>query len=106
MSAVVAEKSVSEIPEGTRERMPARMMRLTPFPMPNSVMSSPSHMRKTDPAAMIMTFAMSTGALIVPMTFCPWSRKRKATPCRIAMGMVRSRLHWMNFARPDSPSSK
>ncbi len=33
--------------------MPAKMMKLMPLPMPFSVMSSPSHMRSTEPAVRV-----------------------------------------------------
>ena len=40
---------------GMRATMPAMMMRLMPLPMPYSSICSPSHIRKTVPAVMVMT---------------------------------------------------
>ena len=35
--------------DGARLTMPAKMMKLMPLPMPFSVMSSPSHIRRIEP---------------------------------------------------------
>ena len=45
-------KNVATAP-GARDTMPAKMMKLTPLPMPFSVMSSPSHIRTTEPAVSV-----------------------------------------------------
>ena len=41
------------IPPGIRDTMPAKMMKLIPLPIPFSVMSSPSHIRRTEPAVRV-----------------------------------------------------
>ena len=38
--------------------MPAKMMKLMPFPMPRSLISSPSHMRMSVPAVSVARIAM------------------------------------------------
>ncbi len=38
---------------GARLTMPAKMMKLMPLPMPFSVISSPSHIRVTEPAVRV-----------------------------------------------------
>ena len=42
------------IPPGIRETIPAKMMKLIPLPIPFSVISSPSHIRRTEPAVRVM----------------------------------------------------
>ena len=38
---------------GARPTMPAKMMKLIPLPIPFSVMSSPSHIRRIEPAVSV-----------------------------------------------------
>ncbi len=59
MSAADAAKIACEMLAGKLARMPARMMSEMPLPMPNSVTSSPSHMRSNEPAATSAIFATS-----------------------------------------------
>ena len=44
---------------GTRERIPANRMMEMPLPMPNSVICSPSHMTKAEPAVKQSTMTMA-----------------------------------------------
>ena len=78
---------------GIRPTMPAKMMKLMPFPMPFSVISSPSHMRRTDPAVRVMIWVrvskreMSKGVVrIVP---CEANSARNPYDWSIAMGTAR-----------------
>ena len=41
--------------------MPAKMMKLMPLPMPFSVMSSPSHIRSTAPAVIVIIWTHDGG---------------------------------------------
>ncbi len=45
-------------------RMPAMMIRLMPLPMPNSSICSPSHIKKTVPAVMVITVTSCQPKLI------------------------------------------
>nr|GFD48694.1 hypothetical protein [Tanacetum cinerariifolium] len=74
-----------------------------PLPMPLSVIFSPSHMQNSVPAVMMSIVEMVknvpgfmiASALIVA---------RKPTDCAITIGMVSTRVYWLIFFRPDSPS--
>ncbi len=103
--AAVAVKASWLMPAGMRETMPAKMRSETPLPMPNSVMSSPIHMRSIEPAATRNTFTANSNGDKAPMM--PWLSKseRNATPWSMASGMVMVRDRAMNFVRPASPSS-
>ncbi len=73
--------------------------------MPNSVISSPIHIKRSEPAETRKTLiAKPNGVSAVTM---PWlsSRERNATDCKIANGMVSMRLQATNLVRPASPSS-
>jgi len=76
---------------GTLATMPAKMRTLAPFPMPYSLMSSPSHIKNKAPAATIEMLTMypkgSSGIIT------PWRIKRvkRPNPCKMARGRVRSR---------------
>jgi hypothetical protein len=77
---------------GTRLTMPAKMMKLMPLPMPFSVMSSPSHIRRIEPAVSetiwvsVSHDARSNG---VESTFCEASRARNPYAWRAARGTAR-----------------
>ena len=43
---------------GDRLTMPAKMMKLTPLPIPFSVISSPIHIRVTEPAVRVMIWVI------------------------------------------------
>jgi hypothetical protein len=43
---------------GVRLTMPAKMMKLMPLPIPFSVISSPSHIRVSDPAVSVMIWVI------------------------------------------------
>ena len=65
---------------GTRPTMPAKMMKLMPLPMPFSVMSSPSHMRRIEPAVRVMIWVIVSQlerSNVVVSTPCAASRARK-----------------------------
>ena len=60
--------------------MPAKMMKLMPLPIPRSVISSPSHMRRIVPAASVMIWA-TVSRLVrskLAMTFRERSSARNA----------------------------
>ena len=68
------------MPLGIRDTMPAKMMKLIPFPIPFSVMSSPSHIRRTEPAVRVMIWvrvAIEERLNGVDRTPCEFSRARK-----------------------------
>ena len=65
---------IYSIMEGPRDRMPANRMIEIPLPMPNSVICSPSHMMKADPAVkdtMITMAAHQPGTPVVSSTLTP-----------------------------------
>ena len=57
--------------EGTRDRMPANRMMEIPLPIPNSVICSPIHITKEEPAMkeMMMTSAAHTPVLVRMLAF-------------------------------------
>ena len=68
------------IPLGIRDTIPAKMMKLIPFPIPFSVMSSPSHIRRTEPAVRVTIWvrvANEARLKSVVRTPCEFSRARK-----------------------------
>ncbi len=50
-----------ETAEGRRPTIPAKMMKLTPLPIPFSVISSPSHMSRMEPAVRVRIWVRVTG---------------------------------------------
>ena len=55
LEVAAARRTGVAVASGMRATMPAMMMRLMPLPMPYSSICSPSHIRKTVPAVMVMT---------------------------------------------------
>ena len=51
---------------GPRDRMPANRMMEMPLPMPNSVICSPSHMTKAEPAVKLSTMTIPAQMLFMP----------------------------------------
>ncbi len=54
ISPILMSLKVSIMAAGKRATMPAKMMREMPFPMPRSVICSPSHMMKAVPEVRVM----------------------------------------------------
>ena len=66
---------------GNRPTMPAKMMKLIPFPMPRSLMSSPSHMRMIVPAVSEARIESVSPMSEGPNAFrTPWRCMKTATP--------------------------
>ena len=62
--------------------MPAKMMKLMPLPMPRSVMSSPIHIRATEPAVRVTIWVMVSKlpSVNVPMTGAFWDASKARNP--------------------------
>ena len=54
------------IMDGPRDTMPANRMMEMPLPMPNSVICSPSHMTKAEPAVKVKTMTMAAQMPFTP----------------------------------------
>ena len=66
---------------GSRPTIPAKMMKLIPFPMPRSLISSPSHMRMIVPAVSDARIESVTVRSEGPNAFnTPWRCMNTATP--------------------------
>jgi len=55
ISPVDMSRKVLKTPSGPRQTIPAKMISEIPFPIPRSVICSPSHMMKAVPAVSVMT---------------------------------------------------
>ena len=86
--------------------MPAKMMKLMPFPRPRSLISSPSHISRIVPAvnesSRLKVWKLKNEAAGRTPAF--WSRTVKPYPCAKAIGTVSSRVYWLSRFRPYSPS--
>ena len=79
---------------GARPTMPAKMMKLMPLPIPFSVISSPSHISRTEPVvrATIWVSVSRSARPNEPVRtggFVLWSRARKPYDWRRASGTDR-----------------
>ena len=91
---------------GMRPTMPAKMMKLMPFPRPRSLMSSPSHMSRIVPAVKLSSRenVSHEKKLVDGMTPAFERMMLKPKPWANASGTVSSRVYWLSLLRPYSPS--
>ena len=92
---------------GRRPTIPAKMMKLIPFPMPRSLISSPSHMRMSVPEVSDARIASVRPRLSGPKPGSTPERCMKTAtpmPCSSASGTVSTRVYWLILLRPYSPS--
>ena len=69
------------IAAGIRPTMPAKMMKLMPLPMPFSVMSSPRHMSRIEPALRVMIWVtVSQFDRLNAVVSTPWEASRARNP--------------------------
>ena len=105
-------RTVLKMAEGRLATMPAKMIREIPFPIPFSLIRSPSHMRKAVPAVSVITAmrrnpqpCTSTGTMGVPPGAFILSRpKAMPMPWMMLRTMVPYLVYWVIFLRPASPS--
>ena len=77
---------------GARLTMPAKMMKLMPFPMPRSVISSPIHIRTMAPAVRVaiwVNVSKLERSNAPVSTVCELRSASTPYACRIAIGTVR-----------------
>ena len=101
----------STIEWGKRAMMPIKMMSEIPFPIPRSVICSPSHIMNIVPAVRNRTVLIvkanpwiSKGTIGCPSSVRLVSRTLTPHPCRAATTTVPYRVSWFSFFRPSSPS--
>ena len=96
--------------EGSPATMPEKMMREIPFPIPRSVICSPSHIRNAVPAVRVMTASSRNpqppmGTTMAPPGLAILSRPIAIpNPWMMLRTMVPYLVYWTIFFRPCSPS--
>ena len=90
---------------GNAATIPAKIRRETPFPMPFSVISSPSHIRSSVPAVITLRAANVINGESGSIIPCRERSVKNANPCTNEKGTASILPYWLNLCFPASPSS-
>ncbi len=94
---------------GKRATIPMNMMSEMPFPIPRSVICSPSHMIRMVPAVWVIMVMRrkpipGSGTTGTPWAPSPSRYRANANDCAAASRTVPTRVYCVIFFRPSSPS--
>ena len=108
MSLLIFTGIVVGLPRGSPTTMPVKINSDIPFPIPRSVICSPSHMMNAVPAVKVITQSGRNAPLLNVTIDSPVVVLVNVSPikklCTIASSTVTYRVHCVILRRPSSPS--